>query len=76
MRFIIDKFHDKFAICELYTDDPFESYITDIEISAIPPEAREGDVITVENGIITIDEAETERRKAETRKLTDDLLYR
>lgn len=73
MKFIIDRFEGKYAICELYTNDPYEGYVRDIELSRIPAEAREGDILIVEHDIITIDEEETARREVEMKKLTDDL---
>lgn len=76
MRFIIDRFQDKYAICELYTNDPFEGYTTEIEISKIPDKAQVGDVLIVKDDAITIDDAETSRMEMEIKKLTDDIWYR
>lgn len=63
MRYIIDRFEGEFAVCELE-----DMSMVNIPRKALPPDAREGDSI-----LVTIDDAETEDRKARIGKLMDDL---
>lgn len=67
MLAIIDRFEGDMAVCE--QDD---HRIVNIARKRIPPAAREGDVLVLEE-IITIDVEETEKRKAQLRELTEDL---
>lgn len=68
MVLVIDRFEGDFAVCE---DDSCKMH--NIARSTIPKEAKEGDVIVVEGDNITIDEAETKKRKAEIEELTEDM---
>lgn len=68
MKVVIDRFEGPYAICEKENRE-----IIDIERSAIPSEAKEGDVLNIEGDVITIDAYETEKRKAEIEELTKDL---
>lgn len=63
MKVIIDRFEGNFAVVEL----PDKSIIN-IPRKLFPQNAREGDVISID-----IDKYETERRRKEIKKLTDDL---
>ena len=63
MKYTIDRFEGQFAVVEL-EDKSF----TDVPRKAIPPEAREGDIIT-----ICVDKDETEKRRREVRKMEDDI---
>ena len=56
-KFIIDRFEEEFAVLE--KDEGGTVDVPRIKI----PDAKEGDVILLENGVYTIDEAETLKRK-------------
>jgi hypothetical protein len=68
MKVIIDRFEGNFAVCEKE-----DRQMLDIEKAKIPTTAKEGDVLNITNGIITIDVEETEKRKKEIEELTKDL---
>lgn len=68
MKVIIDRFEGDFAVCEKE-----DRRMINIERAVIPSEAREGDVLIVDGGSITIDEAETEKRKRLIEELTKDI---
>ncbi|APC41038.1 DUF3006 domain-containing protein [Clostridium estertheticum] len=68
MKVVIDRFEGSYAVCEKE-----DRTMTDISKDNIPPGAKEGDVLNVNNNIITIDIEETEKRKREIEKLTEDL---
>lgn len=68
MKVIIDRFEGDFAVCEKE-----DKTMIDIERSKIPAEAKEGDVLLVEEGAVLIDEEETEKRKERIREITKDL---
>lgn len=63
MKVIIDRFEGSFAVVEL----PDKS-VMNLPRKLLPQEAKEGDVISID-----IDKYETERRRKEIKKLTDDL---
>lgn len=60
MKVTIDRFEGKYVVCE--KDD---RQIIDIERSKIPPEAREGDILEIVDGVVVIDRLETEKRRRE-----------
>ncbi len=67
MQLIIDRFEEGFAICE-----KSDRSLVRLPCSALPLEAREGDVLMVVGGTVRVDKAETERRKrAAEQKLKD-----
>ncbi|MDP4088088.1 MAG: DUF3006 domain-containing protein [Bacillota bacterium] len=68
MKVVIDRFEGEYAVCE--KDD---RTMVDIERNRIPSSAREGDVLDIDRDIITVDTAETERRKKEIEELTKDI---
>lgn len=68
LKVIIDRFEGDFAVCERE-----DRSMIDIEISKLPPKAKEGDVLDLSDDIITIDFEETERRKRKIEELTKDL---
>lgn len=68
MKVTIDRFEGQYAICEKENRE-----MIDIKRSAIPVEAKEGDVLNIEDNIITVDLEKTSRRKAEIEELTKDL---
>lgn len=68
MKVIIDRFEGNFAVCEKENRK-----MIDIEKFKIPITSKEGDVLNIINDVITIDLAETEKRKKEIEELTKDL---
>jgi Protein of unknown function (DUF3006). len=68
MRGIIDRFEGDYAFVEF---DGRE--IKDIPRSDIAPGAKEGDVIVLVGGKYRVDQAETQRRKAEIAKMTENM---
>jgi len=64
---IIDRFEDRFAVIELENKK-----IINIEKNKIPIEAMVGDVLNIDKHI-TIDLAETEKRKKHIEKLGENL---
>jgi hypothetical protein len=60
LQMIIDRFEGNFAVCE-----KAGGQLTRIARSKIPAEAREGDVLLLENDSLTIDiQATAERKKS------------
>ena len=68
MKVIIDRFEGEFAVCEKE-----DRKIIDIEISKLPLNAKEGDVLNISNDTITIEVEETEKRRRKIEELTKDL---
>lgn len=68
MKMIIDRFEGKYAVCEMENLE-----MKDIEISKLPENAKEGDVLIVNGDEIKIDEEETKNRRKKIKKLMDDL---
>ena len=63
MRLIIDRFENGFAVCER-EDLPHVR----VEAGLLPDGAKEGSVIDFSDGVYTIDEAETLKRRREMSK--------
>ena len=58
-QFIIDRYEGKYAICE----DKDQKYFA-IELSELPEGARPGSVLAItEEGLLVLDEEETQRRR-------------
>lgn len=68
MKVIIDRFEGEFAVCEKE-----DRKIIDIEISKLPSNAKEGDVLNISNDTITIEVEETEKRRRKIEELTKNL---
>ncbi|MBU5486373.1 DUF3006 domain-containing protein [Clostridium sp. MSJ-11] len=69
MKGVIDRIEEDYAVVELE-----EGTMVNLSINIIPPEAKEGDVIIIDNdNNITIDEVETENRRKLIEELTKDL---
>jgi hypothetical protein len=68
MRVIIDRFEGRATVCE-------KEDRTMMEIPRIvtPEDAKEGDVLIIENGDIIIDHEATEKRRKEIEELTKGL---
>lgn len=64
MRVIIDRFEKDFAICEKE-----DMTMIDISRSKLPKEAKEGDILVVEDDNIIIDVEATKVRREELEKL-------
>lgn len=66
---IVDRFEGGFAICEEENKGMFG-----IEIGEMPKGAKEGDVIVIDDeGVISIDAAETQKRRERISKKTKNL---
>lgn len=68
MKGIIDRFEENFAVIELENRE-----MINIDKLRIPKKAKEGDVINIEDNIITLNKKESEQLKKEIDKLTEDL---
>jgi len=68
VRVIIDRFEGIYAVCEKE-----DKTMMDILKINLPSKAKEGDVLIFENNMIFIDVEETEKRRSEIEKLTEDL---
>jgi hypothetical protein len=68
MKVIIDRFEGNYAVCE----KPDRTMIN-IEKSKLPPGAREGDVLLINEDIVSLDKSETARRKKSMDKLMNEL---
>lgn len=69
MRVTIDRFEDCYAVCE--TED---RKMINIHKGRLPANTREGDILLLEDsGVISIDAAQTEKRKKEIESLMDEL---
>ena len=64
MRVIIDRFEKDFAICEKE-----DMTMIDISRSRLPKEAKEGDILVVEDDNIIIDVEATKVRREELERL-------
>ena len=68
MRGIIDRFEGDYAVVE------FDGRkMKDIPKSELAPGSKEGDVIFLVNGKYQVDQAETQQRKTEIAKLTENM---
>ncbi|HHV32522.1 DUF3006 domain-containing protein [Caproiciproducens sp. LBM24188] len=63
MKYTIDRFEGEFAVVELENQQ-----FVNIPRSAIPMEAKEGDILNVQ-----VDHEETEKRRKHIQKLMDDV---
>lgn len=68
MKAVIDRFEGEYAVCE--KDD---RTMIKLKKNEIPLTAKEGDVLIIEAGSIILDEEETEKRKREIERLTEDM---
>ncbi|MBU3102319.1 DUF3006 domain-containing protein [Clostridium sp. DSM 17811] len=68
MKVIINRFEGSYAVCEKE-----DKTMMDINSSELPSEAKEGDVLVLDNNTIIIDIEETEKRHRDIQVLTDDL---
>lgn len=69
MKIVIDRFEGDYAVCE--TED---RRMINIEKEKIPKNARPGDALLMkEDGSISLDQKETERRKKRIESLMEDM---
>ena len=68
MKVSIDRFEGEIAVCEQDNGE-----ILNIEKSRLPENAKAGDVLDIDDDMITIDHDETKQRKEQIKKLVDDL---
>jgi Protein of unknown function (DUF3006). len=68
MKGIIDRFEGDYAVVEFE-----EKKMKDIPRSELTADAKEGDVIVLVGGRYRVDTEETQRRKAEITKLTENM---
>ena len=68
MKVIIDRFEGNFAVCEKENRE-----MINIKISKLPLEAKEGDLLLVDEDKIIILDTETKARRERIKKLMDDL---
>jgi hypothetical protein len=68
MRVIIDRFEGDFAVCE-----KADRTMLNVKRAQVPPDAKEGDALIIEGNTISIDSAETTKRKNIVSKLFSDL---
>lgn len=66
--YVIDRFEGACAVLE-----GEDGKMHDFPLAQLPPQVRPGDVLRRENGVWCIDEAETDRRAREIRRLMDDI---
>lgn len=68
MRVVIDRFEENYAVCEKE-----DRTMINLEKSLLPKEAKEGDVLVLQDGTISIDKYATQKRKNEINDLMEDL---
>lgn len=68
MKGVIDRFEGEFAIIEI------DGEMKDINRSDVDAEAKEGDVVRLDNGVWKKDAAATEARSKSVKKRFDSLL--
>ena len=68
MKVTIDRFEGEFAVCEQE-----DRTMINIRKENIPPEAKEGDILIIEEDSISIDTTGTAERKKRINRLMDDL---
>ena len=68
MKVILDRFEGDFAVCEKK-----DRTMLNVKRDKLPPEAKEGDILNINDDIITVDPAATNKRKNTVNKLFADL---
>lgn len=59
---VIDRFGEDFAVLEI------DGEMTEIPRSEIPSDAREGDILVLDNGVYSVDEKATSERRNSVRE--------
>lgn len=68
LKVTIDRFEGSYAVCEKESRT-----MINIEKSKLPSEAKEGDILIINDEVIEIDISETKKRKHIIKKLMDML---
>ena len=68
MKLIVDRLEGDLVVCEKE-----DGTMIDLKRDTLPEEVKEGDVLLVEGGNITVEEESTLERKERIKKLMDDL---
>lgn len=68
MKVIIDRIEGNIAVCEK-EDGSF----VDIDVKELPADAKQGDVVTIENGTSYVDKEETSERKKNIEDIMKDM---
>lgn len=68
MKVIIDRFEGKFAVCQKE-----DMSMVNIDRSILPGDAKEGDVLYLDNGNISVNKEETDKLKKAIDKLSKDI---
>ncbi len=68
MRVIIDRFEDKYAICQKEDEE-----MINLLKSKLPEGCKEGDILLIENDNITVDIEATKKRREYLEKLFNEL---
>ena len=68
MKVIIDRFEGDYVVCEKE-----DRKMIDIKKAEVPVDAKEGDVLEIDNDQITIDVAATKKRKLDIENLAKNL---
>jgi len=59
---VIDRFGEEFAVLEI------DGEITEVPRKIIPDDAREGDILILEDGVYSVDEKATSERRSSVRE--------
>jgi hypothetical protein len=68
VRLIVDRIEGNLAVCE-----KSDKSMVDIELTKLPDDVKEGDVLIEKDGNYELDLTETEKRKKRVQALMDDL---
>mgnify|MGYP005834766131 CR=1 FL=1 len=68
MRVTIDRFEGNYAVCETDSRE-----MINLDRHTLPPDAREGDILLIEDNKISIDKTATSNQKNKIDKLMNDL---
>ncbi|MCX6003338.1 MAG: DUF3006 domain-containing protein [Chloroflexi bacterium] len=68
MRVVIDRFEGDFAVCEKE-----DRTMLNVKRSKLPANIKESDVLIIDGDTITIDPAETAKKRGVTDKLVENL---
>lgn len=68
MKVVIDRFEENYAVCE--NED---RTMINLEKKLLPNGAKEGDILVLQDGTISIDKADTQKRKNEIDDLMEDM---
>lgn len=68
MRYIIDRIEGLYALCE---DE--DNLVVSISLEELPPFAKEGDILIIQDGVCLVDKANTTRRRKQIQRKMMDL---